>query len=125
MTDYLNNPVAYLEDSDFNEKGELINNDIPKNTPIVVMIQALYCGHCKNAKPAFQEFANATEGKVFCCTIQGDGDREGERSLAKRLDVIKPGFRGYPDYVLYFNGERVNKEITGRGVEDLEQFSNL
>ena len=122
MSSELNKHVAYLEDQDFDLSGKLINPDVPKNVPVVIMMQASWCPHCTNAKPAFQQFADQYKGKVFCATIQSDGERASEKLLGKRLEVIKPGFQGFPDYVLYKNGSRVNKEITGRGVEQLESF---
>lgn len=121
MTDTL----AYLEDSDFDQSGGLINPDIPKEIPTVVFIQASWCPHCRNAKPAFQEFANRMKGKVFAATIQSDGERESEKALGKRVKQIKPGFRGFPDYVLFVNGKRVNREISGRGLNDLMEFSKV
>lgn len=116
-------PIAYLENSDFDSEGNLVNPQIPKNKPVVIMIQSSWCGHCRNAKPAFQEFANKSYPNVFCATIQADGERESEKQLGKRLKVIKPGFLGFPDYVLYKNGKRVDVNIQGRSVSALEQFA--
>lgn len=121
MSVYLNKPVAYLEDQDFDSKGNLIA-PIPAGQPVVVMIQASWCPHCTHAKPAFQEFANKNKGKVFCATIQSDGDRPSEKKLGERIKDIIPSFRGFPEYVLYIDGKRVAKEIKGRGVSDLEAF---
>jgi len=121
MASHFSKPVAYLEDQDFDSSGNLITS-IPGNLPVVVMIQASWCPHCTNAKPAFQEFANKYNGKVFCATIQSDGERESEQKLGKRVQVIKPSFRGFPDYVLFVNGKRVEKEIQGRSAADLETF---
>jgi thiol-disulfide isomerase/thioredoxin len=123
MSKYLNKPVAYLQDSDVDDEGNLINPDIPSDIPVVVILQANFCGYCTQAKPAFQDFANANEGKVFCATVQGDGTEEGEANLSKKLNKMKESFRGYPDYVLYLNGKKVDKEITGRGVSDLRDFA--
>ena len=121
----LQRPIGYLENHDFNSTGNLINTDIPKNIPVVIMLQTSWCPHCTNAKPAFQDFANKHKGKVFCATIQQDGERESERILGARLQQLKPTFRGFPDYLLYVNGRLVSKEINGRGVEDLEEFAEL
>ena len=119
---YLNKPIAYLQDSDFDVNGNLVNPNIPKNMPVVVMLAANYCHFCTEAKPAYQHFANQTRGKVFCTTIQGDGNMPGEKELAKRLNKINPSFKGYPDYLLFLNGKRVNKDIKGRGVNELFEF---
>jgi len=118
-------PIAYLEDMDFDSSGNLTNKDIPKDIPVVIMLQTSWCPHCTNAKPAFQKFAEKHQGKVFCATIQADGDRESEKKLGKAERIkngIKPNFRGFPDYVLYENGKNLNKEIKGRSLESLEEY---
>lgn len=120
---YLNKPVAYLQKQDFDEEGNLINPDIPKNIPVVIMLQAAFCGYCTQAKPAFQQFANKYQGKVFCATIQADGDVSGEKELGTMLNKIDPKFRGFPSYVKYLNGKLVSSDIQGRGVEHLEIFA--
>jgi len=117
-------PVAYLEDSDFTKDGKLSNKDIPSDLPVVVMMQSSWCGHCKKAKPAFQEFANKMQGKVFCATIQADGDRQSEKDLGNRLKTIKSDFIGFPTYVLIKDGIVSDKKINGREVTDLIEFSS-
>lgn len=121
---YLSKPIAYLEDSDFDEEGNLVNPEITDET-VVIMVQANYCGFCTLAKPAFQEFADKMNGKVFVCTIQGDGDEKGEKELKSKINKWYPDFKGYPHYLLYKGGKRVNKENRGREVVDLIEFSNV
>jgi thiol-disulfide isomerase/thioredoxin len=116
----LSRPVAYLEDSDFDQQGNLLHKGLA-----VVMIQASFCGYCNMAKPAFQEFANKTKGKVFCATIHGDSNKPSVKALMARIKTIKPDFRGYPDYILYMNGKRLDKQIGGRDLGDLYRFANL
>ena len=124
MTEYFDKPVAYLEIQDFDKNtGNLINNDIPKDIPVVIMLQSSWCNHCKKAKPKFQEFANATKGHVFCATIQADGERKSENALGEIVKTLKSSFRGFPDYLLYVNGKRVEKEVTGRDVKNLREFA--
>lgn len=125
MSDDFAKPIGYLEDSDFDDQGNLVNPDIPNNIPVVIMIQASWCGHCRKAKPAFKQFAIKNQGKVFCATIQADGTRESEKKLGKRIPSIKKGFRGFPEYALYKGGTPVDKQITGRGVEHLESFVQM
>lgn len=125
MPSYLDKPIAYLENEDFDSKGNLIAKGIPSDMPVVIMLQSSWCTHCNKAKPNFQDFANATEGAVFCATIQVDGDRESEKTLGRRIKTIKPNLRGYPDYLLYKNGIRINREIEGRDVIHLRNFSQL
>lgn len=119
---YLNDPVVYLQDSDFDASGNLINPNIPKDQPVVIMIQANFCGYCTQAKPAFQQYADQNKGKVFCATIQGDGTEKGEKELGSNIDKIKKGFRGYPDYIKYKGGKSVPGDISGRSLKDLEAF---
>lgn len=119
---YLNHPIAYLVDSDLDQEGNLINPDIPKDKPVIIMIQANFCGHCTKAKPEFQKFAEKNKGKVFAATIQGDGKEKGEPELSKRLSNIFPDFRGFPEYVKYNNGKFEGTHDGGRSVEDLEKF---
>jgi thiol-disulfide isomerase/thioredoxin len=125
MAKHLDKPIAYLEDQDFDKKGNLIAEGIPGGMPVVIMLQSSWCPHCTSAKPDFQAFAEATAGHVFCATVQADGDRHSEKALGKRIKTLKPGFRGFPDYVLYKNGYRIDKEIKGRSVRDLRDFASL
>jgi thiol-disulfide isomerase/thioredoxin len=122
---YLNKPVAYLENDDISTDGSLNNPLIPTDKPVIIMLQSSWCPHCTSAKPAFQQFANENVGKVFCATIQSDGDRDSEKELGKRISSIKKGFRGFPDYLLYKNGKLVPVEIKGRSVKHLEEFSKM
>ena len=117
---YLNSPIVYLTDSDIDSKGDLINANIPNNKPVMVMVQAGFCGHCTHAKPAFQDFADANKDKVFCATIQADGTEPGEKELGRRLNTFLPKFRGFPHYVLYHNGKFHKTHEGGRSQKDLE-----
>lgn len=106
----LRSPIMYLERSDFLDNGNMDPNLL--SSPVFVLFQADYCGHCKSAKPSFQELAN--EGIVRCMTVQGDGERPSERAIVPLLNKIYPGFRGYPSYMLFmpdgrkipYNGKR-------------------
>ena len=111
-----------MEDGDIDNKGHIINPKIPINKPVLVMVQAGWCPHCTHAKPAFQEFANQYKDEVFCATIEADGERKSEKDLAKRINVIIPDFKGFPDYVLFINGKPQSKKVEGRSVIDLEKF---
>ena len=125
MTKYLDKPVAYLEDNDFDEEGNLIAQNIPSGIPVVIMLQASWCPHCTSAKLEFQRFADATIGKVFCATVQIDGDRQSEKTLGERIKTLKPTLRGFPDYLLYKNGVKIDREIQGRDVRHLRDFSQI
>jgi len=122
--EYLTPPVAYLDSSDFNEEGNLINSQIlSTNQPVFVMIQAVFCGHCTRAKPWFQEFAEKNIGKVICCSIQGDSDMKSVKELTSMLNKICSEFVGYPTYVV-FNKNKKIKYTGGRKTEDLQSFLN-
>ena len=125
MTSYFDKSIAYLENNDFDSNGNLIAQGIPSGIPVVIMLQSSWCTHCSKSKPAFQDFANATEGKVFCATIHVDGERKTEKTLGHRIKTIKPNLRGYPDYLLYKNGIRIDREIEGRDVPHLRNFSQI
>jgi thiol-disulfide isomerase/thioredoxin len=125
MTDFLTNPIAYLESTDYDKDGNLVNADILSGKNIVVMIQASWCPHCTSAKPEFQKFANKHADKVFCATIQVDGERDGEKKLSSLIEELFPKLRGYPDYALYKNLKLVDNQITGRKVEHLEKFAEI
>ena len=52
-------PVVTLTDTNFN------NYVVPnENSSWIVMFYAPWCGHCKHAKPAFEEYSKAAYGKV-------------------------------------------------------------
>ena len=119
-----NQKVHYLEDFDFDEVGNLTNKQIPKNMLVLIMIQSSSCGHCDDAKPLFQDFANEMSDKVFCATIQTNGykKKKTEIPLGERLNKFIPDFKGVPDYALYKNGKIIDTKTSGRNVELLKKF---
>jgi thiol-disulfide isomerase/thioredoxin len=122
--EYLTPPVAYLDTNDFDNDGNLINNQLlSSNLPVFIMIQAVFCGHCTRAKPWFQEFAQKNVGKVICCSIQGDSDIQSVKELTGRLNKICPDFVGYPSYVVFNKGQKTRYE-SGRKTENLQSFLN-
>ena len=120
MSKFLNYPIGYLQITDFDSNGNLINPQIPKDRNVLIMIQSNFCGHCTKAKPAFQDLAN--DGQILCLTIQADGDQKGERELGEMLNKIDPSFRGFPHYVLYRGGRRIATHDGGRSKEELSAF---
>ena len=122
--EYLTPPVAYLDTTDFDEDGNLINKQlVESNLPVFIMIQAIFCGHCTRAKPWFQEFAQQNVGKVICCSIQGDSDMKSVKELTGRIHKICPDFVGYPSYVVFNKNEKMRYK-GGRKTEDLQSFLN-
>lgn len=97
----LKRPVAYLLPSDF--RGGNLVPSLLANGPVFVMIQAAFCGHCTSAKPEFQRLAESNI--VTCMTIQGDEPKQ--KDLVDKLEVIYPGFQGYPSYMLFTANEKI------------------
>lgn len=112
-------PVSYLERSDFTDQGALIN-PLLINKPVLIMLQAGFCGYCHQAKPDFQKFAE--EGLITCCTLQPDGDRQSERDTKDILEKIYPDFKGYPSYILIKPDGTKIPHNGGRSTNDLREF---
>ena len=121
---YLNSPVLYLEDQDFSKDGRLIA-DLPKDKPVVVMIQSTWCGYCTASKPDFQKFAESHKDKVICATIQADGETDGEKKLADRISKLIPNFQGFPEYALYRDGKYQQAQLKDRSVKGLKEFAGM
>ena len=123
--DYMTKPVAFLETTDFDNNGIIINPNIPSDMPVFIMIQANFCFHCKNAKPAYQQFADNFEGRIFCTSIQGDSQNPNVRDIFKSGKIYKicPQFVGYPSYVVQYQGNIIQYN-GGRRQEDLESYSH-
>ena len=116
---FMDLPVWYLQRTDFDNDGNLIN-PLLRNKKVLVMLQANYCGYCTQAKPDFQRVAaqiielakgngdpNSVKAKqLVFATIQADGNEPGEKEIMDIMDKIKPDFQGFPDYVYYINGRR-------------------
>jgi len=115
---YLLPPIIYLESQDFTSSGQL---KAFKNNTCIIMVQANWCGACKNAKPAFQEFASKNKN-VVCLTVEEDSSNPDSNKRLNLIKKIKPSFEGFPEYLLYKNGQFINKEINGRTVASLEEF---
>lgn len=120
--------MHFLEKHDFTN-GKLNMDIFPeeyKNCTFVVMIMAEWCGHCKNAKPAFIEVAEMMTGNkdVVYCFIDVTADPD-TKDIPKSLD----GFRGYPDFRV-FDGKKDGTEVNGAhaslgGKRDIDTFKKL
>jgi|SRR3981189_2430926 thiol-disulfide isomerase/thioredoxin len=130
---FFEKPVFYLQRDDFDDNGNLITPTL-RNKKVVIMLQANYCGHCTNAKADYYRAAKhfeqlkmnggtSVQDRVIFATIQADGEERGERELGDLLEKIKPGFRGFPDYVLYVNGRRANnRSPAGRDFNNIINY---
>lgn len=122
MSMFLNNPVMYLQRSDFNDNGDIINKEIPfDKQPVMIMIQAGFCGHCTQAKPEFQLFADKNKGVITAATIQADGTIPGEKELNEIINKIDPEFKGFPSYILYYKNKRTHYDGP-RDSDSIEAF---
>jgi len=105
--------VPYLEEADVVKGG--VKPYVTNGKPVVMMVQAGYCGHCTTAKPAFQKFADSAKN-VTVVTIQADG-RGGEAVKAFQVP-------GYPAYLGFNkNGQLVKAHDGNRDVASLKQFA--
>jgi thiol-disulfide isomerase/thioredoxin len=118
--------LHYLVRDDFDNNGDLTNEDVPKNIPVLIMMQSSNCPYCVEAKPEFQKFIDKTnKNNVFCATIQTNGykEKEEEIKLGSHMQNIIPKHKGVPEYLLYFNTKLIAKKDTpGRSAKDLTQF---
>lgn len=113
-------PISYLELHDFDDNGVLIAKEITEK-PVMVMLQAGWCGHCQASKSEFQKFADM--GIVHCATIQEDGSRPAERELGKLIPRIYPdNFVGFPSYMLLFPSGKKIAYNGGRDSESMQHF---
>jgi len=115
---YLTQPVFYLEDSDFDDQGNLLS--IPSDKPVFILLQSMQCYHCTKSKPAFQEFAIRHKGHVLCGTIQMDSPKM-TPELMKKIQYIYPDLVGFPSYILYINGKKIVYD-GNRSLQDMEAF---
>lgn len=118
--DHLNYPVMYLEVTDFDKDGNLINPQL-MNTPLFVFIMSSGCGYCTMAKPEFQKLANS--GVVDCAVIQVDGERDTEKMLAPVVSKIYPGnLRGFPSYFIIDQNGTKRPYDGGRDAASMSAF---
>lgn len=119
MSNDLKYPVAYLELHDFDDGNLLVEQF--RETPVLVLIQAGWCGACTAAKPEFQRFAEM--GVASAATIQDDGERESERKLSKIVSRIYPEkMIGFPSYMLITASGRKMAYNGPRDAESLKRF---
>jgi len=113
-------PIVYLSNNDFTPNGDL-KPQTSHNLPVFVMIQSNSCGHCTQAKPAFQTLAIAlaNKGRIKCMTIQADDPRQSVRALMARINNIYPNLEGYPSYILF---RPDGKRITYKGKRDVNSM---
>ena len=116
--------LHYLEDSDFDKEGNIVQPSIKTGVKaVVVMIKSNGCGHCVAALPALEDFAKKHGKDYFVAICQADGKDKVSSETIK--NVGKKTFLGFPHYTLFTkDGKNLeNEKIEGRGVEDLVKFA--
>jgi len=117
----MSSTIAYLQNDALDSSGNLTFST--DNKPLLVMVKASWCGHCKHAAPGFQEFADKYSDKVLCgCIREGDGQTPSEKELMGRLKDLMPSFRGFPHFVLYVDGKPVDGTVSERSVAGYKDF---
>src|SRR5271155_2089923 len=102
--------VVYLENDDFDDKGNLIVDTGGK--PAAVLLQGIFCGYCTQMKPEYHKFAKELGDKVFMATIQIDGNPS-EKELAKRLNTFVHDYKGVPVVIGYDKHGKFVKSYDG------------
>jgi protein disulfide-isomerase-like protein len=83
--------------------------------PCFVLFYAPWCGHCKTAKPIFEEFKESYNGPVEIIAIDCDENKE----IAKKY-----GIQGFPTFKYFPNGlEGASQDYNGeRTADDFKEF---
>lgn len=89
-----------------NFEKEVLNSEIP----VLVDFFANWCSPCKMMSPVVEELAKEMEGKVKVYKV----DTDEEQNLA-----IKYGIMSIPTFIVFKNGEPVNKAIGMRDKAEL------
>lgn len=112
--------IPYLEDSDINPDASL-KTHVNNGKPVVMMVQADFCGYCTKAKPDFQRLAQSMPN-IAVVTVQTDGGpgdkRAGQMLAAVNSSPGVPAFLGFNS-----QGKFVKIHNGGRDVESLKQFA--
>lgn len=118
-SDKLEYPVIYLDSSDFDDNGELVNDTlISTHKPVIVLIQSNHCGWCTQAKPAYISSANNNRNIIFSVI-----DYETDSDAAKKVSKVSE-CKGFPHYMCYKNGKFVSDDIKGRDEKNLKEFAS-
>lgn len=96
--------------------GKSMSEGFADKGPEFVMIYADWCGHCKKAKPDFEQLAaqsplNIGEHKVYIRLVNGDSEE------GKALKV-----EGYPTFRLYKPDGRMVEYKGGRSIDQYKEF---
>lgn len=115
--------IAYLQNDAFDETGKLLINS--GGLPVLVVVKASWCGHCKTSSPEVQKFADLYSNKVLvACIREGEGQTPSEKTLVLRIKKIFNDFRGFPHFALFVNGNLINASPTARTSDAFKSFIN-
>ncbi len=92
-----------------NFEKEVLSSEVP----VLVDFFATWCSPCKMMSPVVEELAKEMEGKAKVYKV----DTDEEQNLA-----IKYGIMSIPTFIVFKNGEPVNKAV---GMRDKEELVNL
>jgi thiol-disulfide isomerase/thioredoxin len=125
---FLTEPVLYLESSDFDDHGNIIYNQfLPRNTPVMILLQSNSCVYCNKAKIDFQRFAEYNRDKIISATIQFDAvadpkfDTLNLNFSNEKVNKIYSNLKGFPSYILYIDNIKYKYE-GNRDFESLNGF---
>lgn len=118
----MNQNIYYLENLDIGGDNSL-KPYVTEGKPVVVMCQATNCGHCTNAKPAYESVSTARNDIKFC-TIQLDGGPT-ESVLSKNIKQWYPDFQGVPVFLGFNKDGAITKVYSGdRSAQSISQFAD-
>lgn len=98
--------IYYLEESDVTSSKKL-KPYVTGGKPTIVMCQSSGCGHCQNAKPAFQALADKRPD-LRCCTIALE-----DVNMDDIVKVWNPEFRGVPCFLIFSKDGSFSKVYSG------------
>lgn len=108
--------TLYLESSDF--QGMRLKPEATGGRVTVVMLQALWCGYCTQAKDAYHKLRN--HPKICFATIQADDQKDIAMQIMKTKQL-----GGYPAYVAFDStGNLVGVHNGGRDEASLISFGS-
>lgn len=113
--------IAFLQNDAFDDTGKLLIDSGGK--PVLVVVKASWCGHCKTSGPEVQKFADLHSKDVLvACIREGDGQTPSEKMLLARIKRIFPDFRGFPHFALFVDGKLINASPTARTSDAFKMY---
>lgn len=135
LNDGFTDTVVYLQNTDFDNKGQLrignlnkqlkdndIYKKITKSTPIYIKLQSNRCGWCVKFKPEYQKFADMVdENKLdaFVCTVSAQENTNLLQDMMNNKERFPMlNVQGFPTVLILkngkyseYNGDRTAKDL--------------